>query len=99
MADETFKINHYEIVLDDEANLVSCTAPNFVESLKKELDQGFGEDDLYYIDNVNVQYFRFYKYDGVKVDVFPADKFSDKERDILVCACYPLEYKFPKEDK
>lgn len=101
---ETFKINKFRLTLGDDSEIVDCSNPALWDALKEQVTP---DDDLYYIDNLNNQYWRFYTY-GVYsraektlifADVFNADKFSDKERSLLVCSCEPFEFDFDTEEK
>ncbi len=94
---DTFKINRFTITLDDESCIVDCDNPALWGAIETQVTV---DDDLYYIDNLNKQYWRFYTYGCYKgekmvfADVFDSDRFSDAERDVLVCCCLPLEFDF-----
>lgn len=94
---DTFKINRFTITLDDESCIVDCDNPALWGAIETQVTV---DDDLYYIDNLNKQYWRFYTYGCYKgekmvfADVFDSDRFSDAERGVLVCCCLPLEFDF-----
>lgn len=96
---ETFKINKFALTRGDDDEIVDCSNPALLDAIKKQVTP---DDDCYYIDNLNNQYWRFYTYGVYKgcvfADRFDADKYSDKERSMLVCCSEPLEFDFEGEN-
>lgn len=94
METQTFKINNFTITVNEYKELVSSTKPGLIEEIKKQMREY--EDDLYYIDYINGQYFRFFSEDYDErmkpmMDVWDAKDLDDRERSVLVCSCYEFE--------
>lgn len=102
METQTFKIDNFTITTNEYKEIISSTKPGLLEEIRRQMWEV--EDDLYYIDHVNYQYFRFFSEDygnifskdciekmRVKMDVWNAKDLDDRARSVLVCSCYEFE--------
>ena len=91
----TFKMDNITIEIDEEGYLVGSSSSDLIDRLRVEfyklrLD---GDDTaLYYQTQDLKEYFSFYDVgDGIKVDVFDADKLSNAEKGIFLFTMYPID--------
>ena len=99
METKTFKIDNFTITTNEYKEIISSTKPGLLEEIRRQMWEV--EDDLYYIDRVNYQYFRFFSEDffskdciekmKVKMDVWDQKDLDDRARSVLVCSCYEFE--------
>lgn len=92
---DTFKMDTITIEIDDEGCLVGSSNPDLIDRLRTEFYKLRLEDDdtdLYYQTQDLKEYFRFSDVgDGIKVDVFDADKLSNAEKGIFIFTMYPID--------
>ena len=91
----TFKMDNITIEVDDNGYLVGSSSPNLIDKLRVEFYKLRLEGDdtaLYYQTQDLKEYFSFYDVsDGIKVDVFDANKLSNAEKGIFLFTMYPID--------
>ena len=92
---ESFKMDNITIEIDEYGYIVNCSNPEFIKWVQYELAKlRDNEEDtnLYYLTKDLKQYFMFdLDHYRVVVDVFDADKLSDKEKGIFTFTMYNID--------
>lgn len=92
----TFKMDNITIELDEENGyLVNSSNPNLIKRLQEEFNELRADEDssaLYYQTKDLKTYFEFWSENNrIKVNVFDADKLTNKEKGIFIFTMYPID--------